>query len=386
MLMLAGYYGYAQKLIWKFEAGSPIHTSPVLSGKSLYLASENGSLSRLDVLTGIVQWQVKPGGPLGADPVTDGKMVWVNSRDGFLYAVSAEDGKVVWKFRTGGEKVYDAWDYHLSAPVVAGDGLFFGSGDGFVYALNKNTGRMLWKFKTGDVVHASPVIFDNKVYIGSFDGFLYVLDTKTGKPAWKFDTVGDTYFPRGEIQKAVSIQDSSVYFGSRDYNIYVLDAAKGTGKWNMKEKGSWIIATPVVDSSQVFFGTSDSHYFYAMDAQNGDIHWKIPLNMRVFGSPAIDGNMLYFGCFNGKLYAADRKTGKVQWMFQTDGSKANYEKVYNREDKFREDFEVYGNDYLKAEKKIMDMGAILATPVWRDGRIYFTSTDGHLYVLDARDK
>jgi len=372
---------FAQELSWKFKTEGMIHTTPLVSGQSAFVSGEDGFLYHLNAETGASVWKFKAGGALGSDPVLDQNTVFANSRDGFLYAVDAKSGRLKWKFKTLGEKIYDAWDYYLSSPVIGGQTLYFGSGDGFLYALEKNTGKLLWKFKTGDVVHASPVLFDGKVYIGSYDGFLYVINEKTGKMAWKFDTIGDAYFPKGEIQKAVVVADSIVYFGSRDYNIYAFDPRKGTGKWNMKERGSWVIATPEVKDKQIYFGTSDTHAFYALDAYNGEIKWRIPLNMRVYGSSAILNGKVYFGCFNGKLYTADQKTGEVLSTFQTEGSRKNYHLVYDANDKFRPDFEMYGNDYLKAEKKIMDMGAILSSVVISNNMIYFSSTDGYVYGL-----
>ena len=119
--------------------------------------------------------------------------------------------------------------------------VFWGSGDGNLYAIDATSGNQKWKYQTGDVVHASPTINGNRVYFGSFDGFFYALDKGNGAVIWKFNTIGDTYIPKGEVQKAALIDDGIVYFGSRDYNIYALDAATGTGNWNMKEPGGWVI-------------------------------------------------------------------------------------------------------------------------------------------------
>ncbi len=73
------------------------------------------------------------------------------------------------------------------------------------------------------------------MYFGSFDGYFYSLDIGIGTVIWKFNTIGDTYFPKGEIQKPAFVHDGIVYFGSGDYNIYALDIETGTGNWNMKE-------------------------------------------------------------------------------------------------------------------------------------------------------
>jgi eukaryotic-like serine/threonine-protein kinase len=44
---------------------------------------------------------------------------------------------------------------------------------------------------------------------------------------------------------------------------------------------------------------------------------------------------------------------------------------------------MYGNDSVTtvAEQKIMDIGAILSTPVIKEGILYFGSADGKLYAV-----
>jgi eukaryotic-like serine/threonine-protein kinase len=227
-------------------------------------------------------------------------------------------------------------------------------------------------------------VHDDSLFIGSFDGWLYALHAKTGKLLWKFHTVGDASFPKGELQKAILYHDQTLYAGSRDYNIYAIDPNTGRGKWNMKEKGSWIIATPLAVNNLLYFGTSDSHTFYCMDATRGAVRWRLPLNMRVYGSAVAEGNCVYFGCFNGKIYGVDAAKGIIRKTFQTAASKRNYTSVYGDDEHFRKDFELYGKDMTEAEKKILSLGSFLATPLLQDGVLYIGSADGNFYAIPVR--
>jgi hypothetical protein len=116
--------------------------------------------------------------------------------------------------------------------------------------------------------------------------------------------------------------------------------------WNRKERGSWIIAKPLVVDEIVFFGTSDSHRFCGLNVKNGDEAYAYPLNMRVYGDAIHFGSGIYFGCFNGKLYRLDKATRKLASIFQMHGSKLNYYKVYTENDAFKADFELYGKDLI----------------------------------------
>ncbi len=205
-----------------------------------------------------------------------------------------------------------------------------------------------------------------------------------GDLACKLRSSGDYYLSNGEFQKGALYHDNALWTGSRDYNIYALNPKTGRGLWNMKEIGSWIIATPFAYDKYVYFGTSDSHAFYCIDATTGEIKWKLHLNMRVYGSAVYHEGLIYFGCFNGKLYGVDASTGTMGQVFQTEGSEKNYLSVYDSSGEFRKDFSIYGksmDEAIQSENKIMSLGSLAATPLLQNGTIYIGSTDGNFYAL-----
>ncbi|MFA7390360.1 MAG: PQQ-binding-like beta-propeller repeat protein [Proteiniphilum sp.] len=368
-------------LVWDFATKGGVYSSPVVDDSTVYIGSNDSCLYALDKFHGGLKWKFRTEGQIKSRPLLLNGYVIFNSTDGLVYSISTRNAEIQWQFRTGGEKELDLWDYYLSSPALSGDKLFVGSGDGNVYALDSNSGRLAWKFETGGIVHATPIIHNKKVYVGSFDGYFYALNSDNGELVWKFRTVGDTYFPKGEIQKGATIHHNAVIFGSRDYNIYALDVESGRGLWNMKEKGSWIIATPLVVEKTVFFGTSDSHRFCGVSIENGVEEYTFPLNMRVYGDAICYESAIYFGCFNGKLYRVDTNTHTIESIFQTHGSKKNYHEVYTENDVFKPDFILYGTDTKGSEKKIMNLGAILSTPFIDGGLAYFGDSNGVVYAL-----
>jgi len=80
-----------------------------------------------------------------------------------------------------------------------------------------------------------------------------------------------------------------------------------------------------VADGTVYFGTSDSGMFHALDAKNGTPVFSLLFHgwAAMFSSPAIAGNMVYLGSHSGWLFAIDRTTQKQAWEFQTDASKQN---------------------------------------------------------------
>lgn len=367
--------------MWKYQTGGRVYSTPLVSEEMVYAGSGDSCFYALEKASGKLRWKYETGGAVHSSPCLYNHLLYFGSADGTLYALDSRNGVLAWEFPSGGEKSYGLWDYYLSSPVVEAGIVYWGSGDGHLYALDWETGQMVWKYRTGDVVHASPVVKNGRVYVGSFDGFFYALGAENGALKWKFNTVGAQYFPKGEIQKAALVEDDVLYFGSRDYNIYALDAETGRGRWNMRQVRGWIIATPAEHEGKLYFGTSDAHLFYCMDKGNGEILWTIPVPMRVYGSAAVHGGVVYFGCFDGKVYGADQLTGEIKWEFQVEASKAGYDKIYDREGGFREDFELYGPDYLESENKILALGSVLSSIVIQEDILYFGSSDGHIYAV-----
>lgn len=385
----------ARETQWKFKSDGKIIGSPALDNNIIYMGTTSGSLYALDAQTGSIIWHFKTGGRWASNPLIGNNLLYQLNGEGVFYAINKTDGTVKWTFSTGGEhrmkrkggsvNYDDVWDYYLSGAILDEGTVYFGSSDGYVYSLNSADGSLKWKYLSSGEIHASPLVIDSLVYAGSMGGHVYALNKADGTPAWIFDTIGARYFPKGAVQRGPVLGEGALIFGSRDYNLYALDPETGKGLWNYKDPGSWIIASPAVRDGSVFVGTSDSHLFYSFDAQSGRVQWSKQLNMRVYGSAVFDHKRVYFGCFNGYLYGLNRKDGTTEWSFQTNGSRKNYYKVFNKQDQFREGFKVYGNSIeaiLRSEEQLQAMGSVLGTPVIKEGIIYFGSTDSTFYAVE----
>jgi len=389
---------------WAFKTDGWVLSSPALAGGLVYFGSDDKNLYALDASTGAEKWKFSTGGPVRSSPAVVAGTVYFGSYDGSFYALDAVSGKLKWKFETAGEKQFEAkglhgyfpraqtvpdfWDFFLSSPAVKEGLVYFGSGDGNLCALDLETGQLKWKFATQGVVHSSPAVAGGVVYFGSWDSYLYALDAATGQEKWKFKTGEDkTNFNQVGIQSSPAVDGGVVYFGCRDSHLYAVDAQTGQQKWNFPTQGSWVIVSPVVRNGVTYFATSDSALFHAVDAATGKERFTFPTGLFVFSSPAVAGDMAYFGVFDGKLLAIDLKAGKPRWEFQTDSSKANLPAFLLPDGKpdyakiFASDF---WEDMVLAVHKLFALGAIVSSPSIVDGVLYVGSTDGYVYALQLR--
>jgi outer membrane protein assembly factor BamB len=386
---------------WKFHTNGYVISSPAIANGAAYVGSTDGNLYAVDLQTGSQKWKFKTDARVVSSPAVENGVVYFGSYDGQFYAVDAASGQLKWKFATPGERRFaakhlhgslppgetmpDPFDCFLSSPVVSNGNVYLGSGDGNVYALDAASGKLNWKFQTGDVVHASPAVVDGTVFIGSWDSYFYALDAATGKEKWRLKTGEDhEIYNQVGIQSSAAVADGIVYFGCRDSNLYALDARTGEKKWAYNNKGSWVIVSPAVKDGKVYFATSDSAMFHALDAKSGAEIFSLKLAWPMFASPAIAGDFLYQPSHDGKLHAIDLKAQKAVWEFQTEGSRQNLaafskpDGMPNYATAFTENF--YENMVIGVNK-LYSAGMIFSSPAVVDDVIYFGSMDGNLYAI-----
>jgi eukaryotic-like serine/threonine-protein kinase len=396
----AGVPKFAQ-VKWKFHTNGQVISSPAVVDGVAYVGSTDGYVYAVDIKSGMQKWKFKTDARVTSSPAVSDGLVFFGSYDDNLYAVDIATGKLRWKFQTEGERRFsakhlhgslpaaetmpDPFDFYLSSPVVWHSAVYFGSGDGNIYSLLEQSGALQWKFKTGDVVHASPAISNGTLFIGSWDSYFYAIDAASGKEKWRFKTGedADTHNQVG-IQSSALISAGMVYFGCRDSNFYALDAATGKQQWSFNNKGSWVIGSPTAESGKVYFTTSDTGLFRAVEAKSGTEIFSLKFLWPMFSSPAIAGNTLYVGTQDGKLIAIDLTAQKLAWTFQTDGSR-QYGAMYAKPDGSPNYEAVFSENFydtmVAGVSKMLAVGTVLSSPVVVDNVIYFGSTDGNLYAL-----
>ena len=387
---------------WKFKTGGAVISTPAVIDGTAYFGSNDHYLYAVNLADGLQRWKFKTGSRVTSSPAVYNGAVFFASYDGNIYAVDAKSGEQRWKFASEGERRFmgrhlhgadpagesmpDPFDFYLSSPAIDADTVYVGSGDGNVYALDAQSGTLRWKFRTGNVVHASPAIANGMVYIGSWDSYFYALDAKSGQERWRFKTGEDHEIANQVgIQSSALIADGTVYFGCRDSNLYALDAASGAKKWVYSNKGSWVISTPIAKEGTLYFATSDSALFNAVDAKSGALRYSLSFHhWPMFSSPAIAGRNLYIGSHAGTLMAIDLDKHATAWTFSTDGANSNAAALTRKDGdpNYGAAFhDTFYDDLVMGVWKMLSVGAVLSSPVIERDVIYFGSADGNVYAI-----
>lgn len=392
------------KPVWRHRLASEVSASPVVAGNLLYIAAENGNLYAFDLTTHKQVWLYHAEGGIGSTPAVANGKLYALSRDGCLTALDAASGKALWRFRTGGEARFgvpggygmpktdgitpDPWDFWLSSPLVQDGRVYFGSSDHHVYALDAVTGKEVWRFEADDSIHTAPALSNGRLFIATWGTKLYALDAKTGAKLWDFQGAKDaeTGIFQG-FSAAPTIDGDTVYIGSRDGYMRAFNAADGTLRWTYDAEKSWVLATAAVDADTLYFPTSDTTVFIALDKMTGKEKYRTDTKVWTYTSPVIAGDYTFTGTMTGDLYAFDKHTGKIVWHYQTDEAKADALGLIDDKGKLRMDV-LFPQGFPPAPgvENVKTLGAFEASPIWSGNQLIAVTASGEIIVFSAENE
>src|SRR5262249_20373804 len=142
--------------------------------------------------------------------------------------------------------------------------------------------------------------------------------------------------------------------------------------------------SPAVKDAMLYFTTSDTGLFHAVDARTGSEVFSLSFKWPMFSSPAVAGNIAYVGSHEGKLLAIDVAAQKSVWTFQTDASRENGPALTNAKggpDYAAAVSSTFFDDVVAGMQRLLSVGAILSSPVVAGDTVFVGSADGHLYAI-----
>ena len=344
------------ELKWTFTAGGVIHSSPAVVDGVVYFGSRDSHLYAVDAATGQQIWSFQAGSWVDSSPAVVGGVVYFGSNDSNVYAVDAKTGKQIWSFKT---------PYAVrSSPAVADGIVYIGSDDYFVYALDAATGKLLWKSATDDNVISSPAVYGGVVTVGSGDKLLHTFNAKNGRTRLQFLTTGNIF-------SSTAVKDGTAYFADSAGFFYAVDTSKKNWFLENKARYYWnalyvygvapkpsnpsgymwsmplgwginTVSSPAVTDSNAYMGAQNN--MISIDLATRSIAWTFPTGDVVTSSPAVAGGAIFFGGYNGHVYALNSATGEKLW------------------------------DYVTGDQ-------ITSSPAVADGVLYIGSHDGKLYAF-----
>jgi len=80
------------------------------------------------------------------------------------------------------------------------------------------------------------------------------------------------------------------------------------------ESDGLITAYPSVIDDAVYFGSWDGNV-YALDSKNGHVKWSFKTGWGIDSTPYVSQDTVYVGSLDNNFYALDKETGELKWSF-----------------------------------------------------------------------
>lgn len=148
-----------------------INVSPMVQGRWVYVASDNGLFTAVDVHTGTPLWNREIF--VAGHPWVEGDFIYLLTRDNELLSLHVRDGAVKWIIDLpkgkAGEKL------HWNGPVLAGDRLLLAGAHGELITVSPYTGQVSNTVSIPNDVYLPPVVVDGKVFVLNNEAQLAVM-------------------------------------------------------------------------------------------------------------------------------------------------------------------------------------------------------------------
>ncbi len=167
---------------WKFNSGSPIHSTCAVAYGCIIFGNDKGIISCLSATEGNEIWKIETHAPVISTPMINNGKAYLGGNDSIYRAIELSSGNIIWK-------------NNMHTKIIAGSALYqnkadnseqviFGCVDGSIYSVEITGGSVIWKFQTKGIITSTPVISGDYVYCTSYDSYVYSLNARTGEMLW----------------------------------------------------------------------------------------------------------------------------------------------------------------------------------------------------------
>ncbi len=145
--------------LWRFNAAGGIIDPMVRDGRSLFFASKDTNVYKIDFRTGKLEWKCQTDAILETAPRVTGTMVYQNVGSNGLAAIDKATGKKIWQLTEGIDLLAEAAG---KAYVITNTGM--------LVVINNKDGKQLYAINADAVSKWVANTKDSKIYIGDDSG------------------------------------------------------------------------------------------------------------------------------------------------------------------------------------------------------------------------
>jgi outer membrane protein assembly factor BamB len=307
--------------LWQNNLNRHVSSIKVVEN-TLYVTSGNAIYS-VDAVTGKTKWMyVVSAGVVESLFVEGGDVFTVSFSESapyssVVYALNVSNGQKIWSTAilnyTTLEGAYSSFStinsellvsQKVPAPIQARNSAQENSGS--ILSFDVYKGTLLWNYTTLGVSRDF-IVANDTIFSTTSSGSVYAVNASNGNTIWLHqDTI-----EFGSIR-----MDGDILYVSSNKGVSCLSSLKGRVIWNYEApdygtkfndtgpRAVLLPTNPAFSDGRIYFGwngpqawaDTTTHNFYALNANNGEVIWKIPLHYAVLTAPVIVNNTLFIGC------------------------------------------------------------------------------------------
>lgn len=324
-------FGEEKNLLWKTAVSGRGHSSPIIVGTQVYLATADESAQTHSVVafnsqTGEQQWstQINQGGfPARNHPknteasptiASDGERLFITfyHHDSVGLTALKLDGNIDWQINAGHFRPQKYEYGYAPSPLLYRNSVIIAAeydGESFLAAFNRSNGKELWRTKRpANISFSSPVVTkiagkDQLLISGAEHIAAY--NPANGKELWNLP--GTTHATCGTM-----VWEGNLVFASGGYpkpETIAIDASTKKVLWTNGQK-CYEQSMIVVDG--YLYGLTDNGVMYCWRAKDGKEMWKERLEGPVSASPIYAGGHIFWANELGSLYVFKPNSEKFE--------------------------------------------------------------------------
>ena len=318
--------------------------------------------------TNNIRWKVELQGAGVSAPVVWGERVFLTASDGRLndrlhvFCYHRQDGKLLWHSRFFGTAPTDLFapgGMAVPTPVTDGKHLFtlFGTGD--LMCLDF-AGKPVWirslaqeygPFRNRWGMGTSPILVGDNLIVQVdhwSQSYLLCVDAKTGANRWKTDRDASVNWS-SPLTVKFKDHDELIVLGT--YRAMGYDLETGSERWHVRGMGMQCIPSPIVEGNVLVAASGENTMAIKLDGKSGNLTdsnmlWINKKAAAYLPSPVLYKGLVYIAGDRGINTCLDAAKGTVVWKKRL------------------------GDQYY-------------ASPVAGDGKVYFPSKEGIVFVVKA---
>ena len=348
-----------ENVAWRTDLGGVGVSSPIVQGNRVFATSQIGSG---DTRQGP---RLAQGGEAGERSIASGP----SGAGGPVFLVeafAAADGRRLWQYRLPAEgpipTVHDKANMASPSPVTDGTRVYAWFSTGQIVALDLD-GRLVWQRHLGREIgpfdinwgHASsPTVFEDTLILlcdHAQASYLLAVDAATGRERWRADRGrGRQSYTTPFVVRTPSGPELVVNSSAR---VDAYDPRNGTPLWHVGGDNQFPIPSPTYADGVLYLsrGYRSGPYMAVRPGGRGDVNrthvvWQAPTGAPYIASLVHAAGLVFMASDVGGVTAIDAATGERIWQQRLDG-------IFS------------------------------ASPVAGDGKVYFTSETGAVYVIRA---